>query len=132
MVCNTGHSARTTTSLNDASCTACGISRSGLSRTYPLRGFATGQFGDGLHEFVLRKGSSGIVRIHSRKSSQSSTRVPEGLGYEVFNSTPPAHPPLAKLRPDSKWEKSTVEGTVRPWLQHFALPPAQIAAARKE
>eukprot|EP00965_Chrysotila_dentata_P036719 1222370-Pleurochrysis_carterae.AAC.1 len=99
---------------------------------HPLRGFATGQFGDGMHEFMLRKDSSGVVRIHFRKSSQSSTWVPEGLGYEVFKSAPAAHPTLAPLKPESKWERSSVEGTVRQWLQHFSLPPALFTSARRE
>eukprot|EP00965_Chrysotila_dentata_P120314 3978079-Pleurochrysis_carterae.AAC.1 len=43
---------------------------------YELRGFATGQFGGGMHEFVLRKDSSGVVRLHLRKSSQASTSFP--------------------------------------------------------
>eukprot|EP00965_Chrysotila_dentata_P179565 5929025-Pleurochrysis_carterae.AAC.1 len=27
-------------------------------------GFATGQFGDGMHEFLVRKDRAGVVRIH--------------------------------------------------------------------
>eukprot|EP00965_Chrysotila_dentata_P132992 4397644-Pleurochrysis_carterae.AAC.1 len=88
---------------------------------HPIRGFATGQFGDGMHEFILRKDSAGIVRVYFRKSSQASTWQPEGLGYEVFKSQQNVVPPLASLKPDDKWKKSTVDGTVRQWLKHFAL-----------
>eukprot|EP00965_Chrysotila_dentata_P082651 2727291-Pleurochrysis_carterae.AAC.1 len=43
-----------------------------------FRGYATSQFGDGMHEFLMRKDESGVVRIYLRKSSQASTWVPEG------------------------------------------------------
>eukprot|EP00965_Chrysotila_dentata_P256050 6212419-Pleurochrysis_carterae.AAC.1 len=72
---------------------------------------------------MVRKASNGVVRIHFRKPSQSYTWVPEGLGYEVVKSAPAAHPTLAPLKPDRKWERSSVAGTVRQWLQHFSLRP---------
>eukprot|EP00965_Chrysotila_dentata_P027264 905644-Pleurochrysis_carterae.AAC.1 len=85
-----------------------------------------------MHEFILRKDAAGVVRIYFRKSSQASTWLPEGVGYEVFKSQPESAPPLAALKPDEKWERSTVDGTVRQWLRHFALAPHQLTAARKE
>eukprot|EP00965_Chrysotila_dentata_P007991 260602-Pleurochrysis_carterae.AAC.1 len=64
-----------------------------------------------MHEFILRKDAPGVVRMYFRKSSQASTWLPEGLGYEIFKSTPDPALPLAGLKPDDKWDKSTVEGT---------------------
>eukprot|EP00965_Chrysotila_dentata_P181082 5977709-Pleurochrysis_carterae.AAC.1 len=39
---------------------------------YELRGYATSQFGDGMHEFILRKDNARVVSLHLRKSSQAS------------------------------------------------------------
>lgn len=39
---------------------------------HPLGGFATSQFGEGMHEFRLKKDRDGIVRLHMRQSSQAS------------------------------------------------------------
>eukprot|EP00965_Chrysotila_dentata_P181657 5997071-Pleurochrysis_carterae.AAC.1 len=81
---------------------------------YELRGFATGQFGDGMHEFLLSKDAQGIVRLHLRKSSQAYTWIFEGPGYEVFSSDPgPGPPPLAAFKEDRQWQRETVESTVR-------------------
>eukprot|EP00965_Chrysotila_dentata_P178191 5885449-Pleurochrysis_carterae.AAC.1 len=55
---------------------------------HEIRGYATNQFGDGMHEFLLRKDDAGVVRLHVRKSSQSTTWFTEGPGYEVFASDP--------------------------------------------
>eukprot|EP00965_Chrysotila_dentata_P031639 1054870-Pleurochrysis_carterae.AAC.1 len=85
-----------------------------------------------MHEFILRKDGQGVVRIHIRKSSQASTWLPEGPGYEVFKSQPDSEPPLAKLKPDDKWDRSTVEATVRQWLRHFSLTPQELSAVRQE
>eukprot|EP00965_Chrysotila_dentata_P100671 3326508-Pleurochrysis_carterae.AAC.1 len=76
---------------------------------HPIRGFATSQFGDGMHEFILRKDAEGAVRVHFRKSSQASTWLPKGPGYAIFKLQPDVEPPLAKLKPDNKWDRSTVE-----------------------
>eukprot|EP00965_Chrysotila_dentata_P112354 3714121-Pleurochrysis_carterae.AAC.1 len=95
-------------------------------------GFATGQFGDGMHEFLIRKDGEGVVRIFFRKSSQSSTWIPEGMGYEVFKSIPEDLPPPAAIKPDQSWERHTVESAVRKWLPHFSLPTAEAFDAAKE
>lgn len=42
---------------------------------HPLGGFATNQFGDGMHEFRLKKDRDGVVRLHMRQSSQASGYV---------------------------------------------------------
>eukprot|EP00965_Chrysotila_dentata_P113293 3743900-Pleurochrysis_carterae.AAC.1 len=96
-------------------------------------GFATGQFGDGMHEFLVRKDRDGVARILFRKSSQSSSWLPEGEGYPVFKSFPTGTPPLAKLKPDSAWERHQVMATVRRWLPHFTIARAvDVAAAHNE
>eukprot|EP00965_Chrysotila_dentata_P051542 1709887-Pleurochrysis_carterae.AAC.2 len=79
-----------------------------------IGGFATGQFVDGMHEFLLRKDAEGYVRITFRQSAQSSTWFPEGLGYEVFRTPPPVTaPPIAPLNFDATWERNIVSGSVR-------------------
>eukprot|EP00965_Chrysotila_dentata_P020622 682899-Pleurochrysis_carterae.AAC.1 len=75
-----------------------------------------------MHEFLVRKDRHGVVRIFFRKSSQSSTWLPEGEGYPVFRTTPTGTPPFAELKPDIAWERSIVMATVRHWQQHFTLP----------
>lgn len=37
-----------------------------------LGGFATSQFGEGMHEFRLKKDGEGVVRLHMRQSAQAS------------------------------------------------------------
>eukprot|EP00965_Chrysotila_dentata_P084555 2791182-Pleurochrysis_carterae.AAC.1 len=37
-----------------------------LPHTHTLRGYSTGQFGDGMHEFLIRKDAEGIVRLYLR------------------------------------------------------------------
>lgn len=71
-------------------------------------GFATGQFGSGMHEFVLRKDRNGDVRLYLRQSSNASTWLPDGEGYLVFRSIPTGHPSLANAHPDAKWQRGTV------------------------
>eukprot|EP00965_Chrysotila_dentata_P100862 3331825-Pleurochrysis_carterae.AAC.1 len=87
-----------------------------------IKGFATSQYGDGMHEFLIRKDRHGVVRIVFRKSSQASTWQPEGQGLEVFKTEPTGRPCFADFKPDSAWERQTVEATVRYWLPHFAIP----------
>lgn len=57
-----------------------------------LKGFCTSQYGTGMHEFVLRKDGEGIVRLWCRKSSQASSVLPEGPGYQVFETVPSGTP----------------------------------------
>eukprot|EP00965_Chrysotila_dentata_P123560 4084654-Pleurochrysis_carterae.AAC.1 len=71
---------------------------------HKLRGYATGQFGDGMHEFLIRKDSEGVVRVIFRKSAQASRWLPEGPGYELFKSAPVGTPPLAARKLDREWE----------------------------
>eukprot|EP00965_Chrysotila_dentata_P246062 6206933-Pleurochrysis_carterae.AAC.2 len=85
-----------------------------------------------MHEFLIRKDDKGVVRILFRKSSQASTWIPEGLGYEVFKSIPEGLPPLAALKPDQSWERYNVESAVRKWLPHFTLPTEEAFNAAKD
>eukprot|EP00965_Chrysotila_dentata_P036568 1217127-Pleurochrysis_carterae.AAC.1 len=94
--------------------------------------FATGQHGDGMHKFVLRKDALGVVRIYFRKSSQASTWLPEGPGMEVFKSPPHGKPPFASFKSDSGWERHTVDWTVRRWLPHLVLSEQDRVAAIDE
>ena len=105
-----------------------------LPHAHKLGGYCTGQHGDGMHEYRLKKDAHGVVRLRMRKSSKSSGWVPEGPGYEVFKSTPP--PPCdmlpAPFKPDSKWNRSTVEATIRQWLPFMAISEDHREATRQE
>ena len=65
-----------------------------------FEGFATGSYGSGMHEFVFRKDSDGVVRMWHRKSSQATTWFPDGDGMPVFQSSPEGRPELKKAKPD--------------------------------
>lgn len=56
--------------------------------TERVGGFCTGQFGTGMHEFVLRKDHAGVVRLTCRRSSKASSWLPEGNGIQIFDSIP--------------------------------------------
>eukprot|EP00965_Chrysotila_dentata_P177202 5852499-Pleurochrysis_carterae.AAC.2 len=99
---------------------------------HELRGYATSQFGDGMHEFLIRKDSKGVVRVMLRKTSQASTWLPEGEGYELFKSAPSGSPPFAARKLDRDWERLVVMSTVRRWVPHFVLPEAERRAAEAE
>ena len=88
-------------------------------------GFATGQFGSGMHEFVLRKNSSGEVRLFLRKSSAASSWLPDEGGYPVFKSTPTGMPALAKAKTDREWGRENVQSTVRAWYQHMRVDASE-------
>eukprot|EP00965_Chrysotila_dentata_P106221 3507823-Pleurochrysis_carterae.AAC.1 len=74
-----------------------------------LSGFATNQFGSGMHDFIARKDEAGDVRLWLRRSSRSSTFFPEGPGYKVFSTPPTGIPPLAPAKPDCRWGRTLVE-----------------------
>ena len=93
-------------------------------------GFGTGQYGSGMHEFVLRKDAAGEVRMWVRTSSQASGWLPDGEGYLVFNSIPKGPPPLAPV--DKKWKRDVVEATVRGWYPYMNVSPQEEARIRAE
>ena len=88
-----------------------------------LGGFATSQYGSGMHEFYVRKDSEGVVRLWMRKSSQASGWMPEGPGMEVFSSVVPAgEPPLADhIKTELEWKRNAVEGTLRQWFRFMVV-----------
>ena len=95
-------------------------------------GFCTGQFGSGMHEFVLRKNAAGEVRLWLRKSSAASSWLPEGDGYLVFKSLPSGQPALAKAKADHVWGRSTVESTVRQWYPFMSVGTAEKAGIKQD
>lgn len=97
-----------------------------------ITGFATGQFGSGMHEFLLRKDKNGVVRLYMRKSSAASTWLPEGEGYPIFSSTPEGHPGLATPHPEHKWGRAEVEQTVRAWFRYMFVSQAESQRIRDE
>lgn len=85
-------------------------------------GFASGQFGSGMHEFVSRKDSSGTVRLWMRKSSASTNWFPEGQGYEVWDKAPEGEPPLAKfVKRQDQWQRNEFEGALRHWFRFMVV-----------
>ena len=95
-------------------------------------GFATSQFGSGMHEFVLRKDANGDVRLWLRASSQASSWEPSGPGYLVFKSSPTGPPALARTKPDEAWNRSTVESTVRQWFRYMPVSPQELAKVKAD
>ena len=95
-------------------------------------GFGTGQYGSGMHEFVLRKDDEGNVRMWCRKSSQASGWLPDGEGYLVFKTIPKGPPQLAPAKPDVKWQREKVEETVSAWFPYMKVSAAEEARIRDE
>ena len=100
--------------------------------TQRFGGFATGQYGSGMHEFVLRKNRHGKACLWLRKSSRASGWLPEGEGYQVFKQTPAGLPGLAKAHENSKWGKDSVLATVRAWFRYMSLNDAALARVKSE
>eukprot|EP00965_Chrysotila_dentata_P238174 6202341-Pleurochrysis_carterae.AAC.1 len=98
-----------------------------------IGGFGTSQHGSGMHEAIARKDAQGNVRLWFRRSAQATSFFPDGPGYIVFkaesvSSLQGVAPPLAKAKPDHKWDRSKVEGTVRAWYRYMVLEsPAALA-----
>eukprot|EP00966_Prymnesium_polylepis_P108542 2512986-Prymnesium_polylepis.1 len=58
-----------------------------------------------------------------RKSSKASGWEPEGPGYEVFKSAPPAFSLIvaAAFKSDDAWKRKDVEATIRQWFPYMAV-----------
>eukprot|EP00965_Chrysotila_dentata_P167633 5535795-Pleurochrysis_carterae.AAC.1 len=56
-----------------------------------------------------------------RQSSQASDWLPKGSGYRIFKSIPEGAPPLAMAKPDVKWSRIFVEGTIRAWYAFMVV-----------
>lgn len=97
-----------------------------------LKGFATGQYGSGMHEVMIRKDRFGVVRVWFRASSAASDWIPEGEGYEVFRSIPEGQPPVANGRPDHKWNRYKVQDTVRRWFKYMGVNQAEANRIRDD
>lgn len=125
-------------------------------------GFATSQFGEGMHEFRIKKDREGVVRLHMRQSSQASGYVqehahfwsepyrsiyvphacprlccyrwlPEGPGYVVFKTIPEMREPKrAKFKKDDEWKRSRVESTIKQWFPYMALQESERERTRRE
>lgn len=95
-------------------------------------GFATGQFGSGMHEIRCRKDKHGVVRVLFRQSSQASTWLPAGAGYPVFDSTPEGEPPIAPGHADSRWNRADVEANIRRWYRYMTVSQGAAAKIQEE
>eukprot|EP00965_Chrysotila_dentata_P059857 1985218-Pleurochrysis_carterae.AAC.1 len=74
-----------------------------------------------MHEIYCRKDVNGDVRVWMRQLSQASDWLPEGSGYRIFKSIPEGAPPLAMVKPDVKWSRILVEGTIRAWYSFMVV-----------
>ena len=99
---------------------------------HSLGGYATSQYGSGMHEFRLQKDAEGVVRLKMRKSSKASGWIPEGAGYVVFKTDPPRKFEPAGFKPDSAWSRTQVEATLHQWFRFMALLPVERAGAEAE
>lgn len=94
-------------------------------------GFGTGQFGSGMHEFVLRKDRFGEVCFWHRKSSQAIW-LPEGNGMPVFKTRPTGIPSLASAKADHQWGRPVVESTIRAWYRFLSVNATDDMKVRQE
>ena len=88
-----------------------------------------------MHEFYARKDADGRVRIWMRMSSQASSWLPEGPGFDVFgDNLPIGIPSLAPVaKTDAHWGRTEVEGTVRTWCNFIkATHPGEAVRMREE
>lgn len=97
-----------------------------------IKGFATGQYGPGMHEIIVRKDREGVVRVWFRSSSQASNWIPEGEGYPVFKTVPEGQPPIAPGRLDRKWKRYQVQDTVRRWFRFMSVDQSQAKRIRDD
>ena len=95
-------------------------------------GFATSQYGSGMHEFLLRKGRDGCARLYVRKSSQASTWLPEGEGFPIFKTIPTGAPELATPHSEQSWKRDEVQQTIHAWYRYMGDNPAHNARLREE
>ena len=97
-----------------------------------LGGFATGQYGSGMHEIKCRKDAHGVVRVWFRKSSKASNWLPEGPGIEVFKSTPVGPPDILAAAKDTSWDRAGVESNVNAWYKYMHVNQTMAAKIRAE
>ncbi|KAL3909223.1 MAG: hypothetical protein SGPRY_009505 [Prymnesium sp.] len=103
-------------------------------RMHKLGGYARTQQSSGMHEFHIRADSSGVVRLHARQSSQSSTWLPEVEGEPLFKEVPSRDipPPMAQVNKGTTWRRLEVQTNVRRWLPHLGLSCEALTAAEQE
>ena len=97
-----------------------------------LGGFATSQFGSGMHEFRCRKNSKGEVRAWFRKSSQASNWLPEDGGMPIFKSRPEGQPPVAMAGSDRSWNRAAVESNLTAWYKYMDVSQSDSVKIRAE
>ena len=97
-----------------------------------FKGFCTGKWGSGMHEFVLRKDKHGEVRLWLRKSSQASSWLPDAGGYPVFQHLPEGIPPLRAASSDQRWRRAEVQSNVEAWFRFLPLDQAELAQVKTE
>lgn len=97
-----------------------------------MGGFATSQYGSGMHEFRFRKDRHGVVRMWCRKSSKASNWLPEGPGLEVFKSTPVGAPPIAHAAKDTSWDRAGMESNIAAWYKYMHVSESAAAKIRAE
>ena len=67
-----------------------------------------------------------------RKSSKASTWMPEGKGYQVFETAPVGMPPIAKAKADTAWGKQAVQATIRAWYNMMLVDQPELQSIKRE
>jgi hypothetical protein len=97
-----------------------------------IAGFCTGQFGAGMHECYIRKDTEGGVRMWIRKSSKAAGWLPEGPGFQVFESEPVMPPSIAATKSAGTWGRQAVEATIRAWYNFMAIESGELKIVKEE
>lgn len=103
-------------------------------KMHNISGFANTQQSSGMHEFRFTRDGEGSVRMLARQSSQASTWHTEGEGDLVFRTVPGIEevPPIAPMKCDRAWDKTSVSCNVRRWLPYLGLAADEMTAAADE
>ena len=87
-----------------------------------------------MHECYIRKDAAGKVRVWFRKSSRSSTWLPDGEGFDLFpGDTRPQMPqPIAVRKADVVWGRDLVKATIRAWFPSMVVDAVEMAEIKAE
>ena len=58
--------------------------------------------------------------------------MPEGEGYQVFETAPVGMPPIAKAKADTAWGKQAVQATIRAWYNMMLVDQPELQSIKRE
>lgn len=67
-----------------------------------------------------------------RKSSKASGWLPEGPGFQVFESAPTTPPPIAPSKTPPQWGQPAIEATIRAWYSFMAIESRELKQVKDE